>query len=275
MIAFIQKSNRNAFTLRYRKYKNLRYDWGGRIALANKRNKITNYLKYFAFKDTMRRIKFLPKLKQNQIKRTFKLLKYRKPKLFTSDNSKYKIGKKTGRQKDPFLKRRSAIKNLKHTFRFFYGLSFRKKSFRKFMSMKKRQPITALELRIDTILYRCNFFQSISESRRFLSCIRILKKKFINKKINFVCQRIRLKPNSQISTFQMILMTPNLAIKRRSILLNNILSGNKLHNCRYSHFLINFKLLAIIMIRYPLAAKIKYPFCNVPLTKFLGVAKYL
>jgi hypothetical protein len=273
MIAFIQKSNRNAFTLRYRKYKNLRFDWGGRVALANKKNKLTNYLKFFAFKDTMRRIKILPWIKQKQIKRSLKLLKYRKPQLFTSVNTKYNIGKKTGRHKDTFLKRRSAIKNLKHTFRFFYGLSFRKKSFRKFMSMKKRQPITTLELRIDTILYRCNFFQSISEARRFLSTIRLLKKS--KKKINFVCQRIRFKPHSQIAPFQMILMAPHLAVKRRAVLLNQILSGNKLHNCRYSHFLINFKLLAIIMIRYPIATNIKYPFYTIPLTKFLGVAKYL
>ena len=274
MVTFIQTTNRNAFTLRYRKYKNLRYDLWGRMALANKRNKITNYLKYFAIKDTNFRLKFLPRLKQKLIRRAFhshKKRKFNKKRRPFRYKHKSLLGKKTGRQKSPLLKRRSAIKNLKHTFRFFYGLTFRNKSFRKFIKIKKSNPVVSLEKRIDTLLYRSNFFQTIAESRRFLYKVRILKKKGKN----FSCRRNHLRPHTQIAPFEMVLMTPSLTLKRKNVLFNYILSGNKLHNSRYSYFMINFKLLVIMMIRNPLASEIKYPFCNIPLTKFLGVAKYL
>lgn len=209
------------------------------MALANKKNKITNYLKFFAKRDTNFRLKFLPEIKQKQIRRGFYAHKKRtfnrkRRNYYLNPKPQHFIGKKTGRHKDPILKRRSAIKNLKHTFRFFYGLTFRNKSFRKFIKIKKSNPVVSLEKRIDTLLYRCNFFHTIAESRRFLYKIRILKKKGRN----FSCQRNHLRPYTQIAPFEMIMMTPSLTLKRKNVLLNYILSGNKLHNSRYLIFLL-------------------------------------
>lgn len=276
MVVYVQKQNRNSFTLRFKRYKMLRYDLWGRISWANRRNNITHYLKYFAAKDTFSRLKILKKKKRRKLRRFLKLSRKYKPRLYETNKNKFYIGKmsgnRTGRPKEAKLKRRSAVRNLKHTFRFFYGLSFRRKSLRKFFTIKSSQPSVALELRIDTLLYRSNFFQTVAEARKFVNFIRLLKNKKISK---FICLPNKLKANTQILPYQILVMTPTLTLKRKSVLLNYLRATNKIYNCRYSHILINFRLLAVALLRIPNATEIRFPFSNIPLLRFLGVARYL
>jgi len=71
MVSYIQATNRNSFTLRFKKYKRLRKDIWGRLALHNKKNYITALIRTYAERDLHHRIRQLPRRKKFRILRKF------------------------------------------------------------------------------------------------------------------------------------------------------------------------------------------------------------
>jgi len=67
MVTYIQKTNRNSFTLKYKKYKRLRSDLWGHIAYVNKQNAFTTQMKRFAEQDLRNRMRHFPKRKKRQV----------------------------------------------------------------------------------------------------------------------------------------------------------------------------------------------------------------
>jgi hypothetical protein len=275
MVSYIQKTNRNSFTLRFKKYKRLRSDIWGRIAFANKRNDITTLLKYYGDRDLYHRIRPLSRRRKNIVAEYFKNNRRWKP-------FEYSITDKPEPPKGRPFSFRSALKLLRKKFLLFYTLRFKSKSLRKRMRQrsfstryhKTNKGKAYIECRADVLLYRCNLSDSIQESRRLIRKhhVFLLGPKAINDTRFFSTMLIK-KANYQIPVYFLLRLSPAYNIIRKQLLLNYIWSRIKLYAHPPSWILTNYTLMIFLLIQVPVANRVRYIFPG-NLATFLGAALY-
>jgi hypothetical protein len=274
MTTFIQKTNKNSFTLRYKRYKKLGSDLWGRIAFANKKNDLTTHMKNIAEQDLKSRIRFLVKRKKKRIQKQFKL-RY-KPKLFL-----YSVLERPKRLRRNKATRRSKLKSISKKIKTFYNLRLTKRSVRKLINHRKfrrsnSKNVTAsfLETRFDVMLYRLNFISSIYEGRRIIRTKKAFvlgpSKKTSNNKF-FSASTMR-KAYHQIPLFYFVTLNYKLALIRK-IYLKNIIYAWKLVAYPPSYLLASYNTMIGLRLNNPRVQKIRYSFKG-SLAFFIGAALY-
>jgi hypothetical protein len=180
MVTYIQKTNRNSFTLRYKKYKRYRSDLWGRIAFANKNNSFTTQMKKYAYQDLKNLTRTMSKRKRRRVFRTFGLTKgFYEP-------FEYSVTSKPEPKQRKRLSSRSELIMLRKKVSAYYYLRLKRKSLRKLFKRRMLQRLyntplesktihptkfltsayihgstgSTLEARFDVILYRLNLIQS-------------------------------------------------------------------------------------------------------------------
>jgi hypothetical protein len=274
MTTYIQKTNKNSFTLRYKKYKKLGSDLWGRIAFVNKKNDFTTHMKNMAEQDIKNRIRFLSKQKKRRIQKRFRLR--RKAQLF-----QYTVLEKPKRVRRNRITARSKLRVLRKKIKAFYYLRLTQKSIRKLVGHRKfrrsnSKNVTSsfLETRFDVMLYRLNFISSIYEGRRIIKT----KKAFVlgpsTKTSNhkFFSTSTMRKAYHQIPIFYFITLNYKLALHRK-IYLKNIIYAWKLIAYPPSYLLASYKTMIGLRLNNPKVQKIRYPFRG-SLAHFIGAALY-
>jgi ribosomal protein S4 len=271
MVSYIQPTNRNSFTLRFKKYKRLRKDIWGRLALQNKKNYVTALIRTYAERDLRNRIRKLPRRKKFRILRKFKFKRrYHQFRYQLKEKPRVLLGKPY-----PF---RIAMKILGRSLIRFYYLRKKRKSLRKLFSSFRpgRTPDFFLEKRADTLFLRANFVDSILQARQFIKHKQLAYLNSYQKKKNaFISQKTILKPYTQIPIFTFFKLSPFLAFKRKTVLYHALLSRNKFISLPPKWLLVNYRLLIALTIRIANNIKYIYPSAKTS-SHFSGIiAKYL
>jgi ribosomal protein S4 len=296
MVTFIQKTNRNSFTLKYKKYKRLRSDVWGHIAFVNKQNAFTTQMMRFAEQEFKNRIRTYTKRKKKQIYRSFGLTRgFYKP-------FEYSVTTKAGPKQPKKLTLRGATLILRKKIKAFYYLRLRRKSLRKLFKRKlskaclfniptKQSTVTpykfiasdiakgstgaTLESRIDVVLYRLNFISSIYDGRRLIRtkgafvlgpCTR---KRSYRKFFKFFLLR---KNYYKVPLFYFVSLRYDLTLYRKMILLN-LLHAAKLVSYPPSYFMVSYKTMIGLRLTNPPVHRVRYPFYGT-LAFFIGTALY-
>nr|ADZ99058.1 ribosomal protein S4 [Physarum polycephalum] len=272
MITYIQNTNKNSFTLRFKKYKRLRRDVWGRLALRNKKNYVTAVIRTYAQRELMKRIRNLTRRRKRRIRRKFKIRrKVAQFQYAIQEKPKVRLGK-------PY-EFRVDFRFLAKSLRFFYNLRKTKSSLRKLFTpihkpiFRKKIPFF-LEHRADVLFFRANFVDNINQARLFLKTKQLsyLVPKH-RKKNSFVTQKIILKPYTQIPIFTFFKLSPLLAFKRKKTLYHALRSRNKLIANAPKWLYVNYKLMIALFIRNARDIKYYFPYSK-KITSFLGAAKY-
>lgn len=278
MVAYIQNTNRNSFSLRNRKYKNLCRDIWGRITLANKKNKITNILTTFAQRDLRNRIQHLSSEAKKKIYGAIKG-QYRPP-MF-----EYQVKRQTVHRLRKPYKFRMSLRVLGRAFRYFYQFRNTRKSLRKIFAASPvhYKNVTSpsnsykrnfLERRADVLLYRANFAQDIRKARLLIKYKHFHYLIPKQKKIKiFITHKLVTRPYTQIPIFSFFKLTPTLAAKRKTLLHHMLRSGNKLFSLNPKWLYVNYNLMVALLIKNPII--VRYTFVNSKsLATFIGAARY-
>jgi len=274
MTTYIQKTNKNSFTLRYKKYKKLGSDLWGRIAFVNKKNEFTTHMKGLAERDLRKRIRYIGNRKKQAIRTRFGL---RRKRYFFE----YSVIEKPKKFRRTQWTRRSELRNMSKKIRHFYSLRLTRKSLRKLAyrrrfrkSHSKAVTSSFLETRFDVMLYRLNFISSIYEGRRIIRT----KKAFVlgpsNKTSNnkFFSTSTMRKAYHQIPIFYFVTLSYHLALHRK-IYLKNVIYAWKLLAYPPSYLLASYKTMIGLRLNNPSTNKIRYPFKG-SLAYFIGAALY-
>jgi len=272
MVTYIQKTNKNSFTLRFKKYKRLRRDIWGRLALLNKKNYVTAMMRTYAQRELMKRIRNLPKRRKRHIMKKFKIRRKITPFQYAiQEKPRVRLGK-------PY-EFRVSFRFLAKSLQFFYNLRKTKSSLRKLFKhihkpiLKSRIPFF-LEHRADVLFYRSNFVDNVHQARLFM------KNKHLsylipkhNKKNSFVTEKTILKPYTQIPVFTFFKLSPFLAFKRKKTLYHALRSRNKLIGTAPEWIYVNYKLMISLLIRNADNVTYHFPYAK-NISSFLGAAKY-
>jgi ribosomal protein S4 len=272
MVSYIQTTNRNSFTLRYKKYKRLRNDVWGRLALRNKKNNVTALIRLYAQRELNKRIRHLIKSKKRRIRKKLKI-RYKMTQFQYSIQEKPKV--RPGR---PYGYR-VTFKFLLKTLRFFYNLNKTRSSLRKLFSpihrsVSKRYNKMSLERRADVLFYRANFVDTVRQARLFIKKKQLFYLIPNHKKKNaFVTQKIIAKPYTQIPLFAFFKPSPLLAYKRKQTLHHALKSRNKFFAIAPKWILFDYKLMLALLIKNPINVKYHFPYSKT-VTSFVGAARY-
>jgi ribosomal protein S4 len=297
MVSFIQKTNRNSFTLRYKKYKKFRSDIWGNLAFVNKKNALTTQMRKFAEEDLRKRLRQYPNKKKREIFQRFGLNKG----FLRSFEYSVKL-KAQAKRKKP-LTMRGLMMILRKKLNTFYYCRLKRKSLRKLFSKKNikkhrlyNTPIyqtnnasekfltpsltkgsvgSILESRIDVILYRLNFIQSIYEGRSFVKT----KKAFVlapckNSKIyrKFFSFITLKKHYYKVPLFHFVSLRYDLSLLRKVVLIN-LINASKLLAYPPDYLMVNYKTMIGLRHTNPPVNRIRYPFHGT-LAYFIGTAIY-
>jgi len=294
MPTYIQRTNRNSFTLRYKKYKRLRSDIWGRLAFINKNNTFMTQMREYAEGDLRRAIKCRPINKRKVLYRRFQLARK------LDRNFEYSITIKPRAKRNKRLTFRGSLILIRKKFTAFYGLRYKQKSLRKIFAKVGRKHYTSrnrilitstprfiptfpsaglggsmLESRIDVILYRLNFIQYIYEGRRFLRekkafVLGPCKRKSIYRKF---FSFFTLKEHyHKVPLFYFVSLRYDLSLLRK-VLLCNLIYARKLMFYPPKYLLVNYKTMIGLRHVTPRIGQIRYPFPGT-LSRFLGLAVY-
>jgi hypothetical protein len=272
MVSFIQTTNRNSFTLRFKKYKRLRNDVWGRLALRNKKNHVTALIKLYAQRELNSRIRSLPRRKKRRIRRKLKI----RSKI---TQFQYTIQEKPKVKLERPYRSRVSLRFLGKTLRFFYYLNKTKSSLRKLFksvhrSVGKRYSNSFIERRADVLFYRSHFAETIRQARLFIK-----RKQLFSlipnhtKKSQFVSQKIIPKPYTQIPLFTFFKSSPILAYKSKQSVLHALKSGNKLFCIAPNWIFFDYKLMVAILIKNPINVKYHFPYSK-NINTFRGAFRY-
>jgi hypothetical protein len=284
MATFLQRTNPNGFTLKYRKYKQLRSDIWGNLALLNKKNSFFKIMRRYAEIQLRKRIQVFKQKKKRYFKTLFRM---NKPRFRFEYNVKAK--------REPVLKKalnfRSSLRVLRKKLNMFYGFRLRAKPLRKLFSKVNRiipsqsmllknngyvLPVRSkkvdLEARIDVILYRLNFIHSVYEGRRFIrgKLAFILKPSSDSRRFfNYYTAK---KYFHKVPLFHFISLRYDLALLRKYRLINLILAS-KLLSYPPDYLMVDYR--TMIGLRHiPIVInRVRYPFQGT-LAYFIGLAIY-
>lgn len=214
-------------------------DIWGKLAVTKKPLWVLDYL-YEVYQNTFKYRKLLKTTKKG-----FFLSRKRKPFLYkvTSEEKEFRRQKRT-------LKINNYLMRLK--LRRFYG-SLREKKFKRIIketslnsNVMGRSFIYFLESRLDVILYRANFFNSIYSARQY-----------INHKKVYVNGLIVNKPGLKLSVNDIV------TLKNADLFYNNLkqkLQGNKVLVNYPSYLEVNYRLASISLVKLPNVADVPFPF---------------
>jgi hypothetical protein len=274
MVSYIQKTNRNSFTRRFKKYKRLRSDIWGRIALANRNDAISTFLKFYANRDLTYRTRHLGKRKRKALSHAFRNSRNWKPFTFT-------ITEKAEPIKGRDFKYRSSLKILRKKFLLFYNIRLKSKSLRKVMRARSFRSSTQskldkayIECRPDVLLYRCNLSENIQQSRML---IRKGQAFMIGPKApkdnRFFTTTLIKKPYHLIPTFFLFRLSPAYSLIRKTMIRNLIWSRIKFFSLPPTWIMPNHTMMLFLLLQAPSAVRVRYVFKG-RLTTFLGAAIY-
>lgn len=275
MIAYIQQTNRNSFTRRYKKYKLLRCDIWGRIALLNKKNYVTSYLKYHANQDVLSRTQQLTRRRRIQVSQNLGII--HNPNAFY-----YNVAIKATPPKGKMKLHNAMVRLIHKRILLFYSLRFKSKSLRK--RMRTHSTISGyaginrdkayLEGRADVLLYRCNLGDSIRGCRRLIKYghVFMLGPKAPNDTRFFSCQKIK-KSEFQLPIFYMIRLCPAYSLIRKRLIYNYLLARNKFISLPPKWIMPQYGPMLFLLLFLPKVSHVKYLFKGT-LATFLGTALY-
>jgi hypothetical protein len=284
MTVFIQHTNPNGFTPRYRKYKQLRSDIWGYLAYANKKNDFYKIMRRYAEVQLRKRIRVFKTKKKRYFQRLFRMNKPR-----------FRFEYSVKARREPELKKplnfRSSLRVLRKKLVMFYNFRLRGKPLRKLFSKANRfvqrrtifkqgnrylDPVLShkndLEARIDVLLYRLNFIQTVYEGRRFIQgkLAFILKPSTDSGK--FFHYYTAKKYFHKVPLFHFISLRYDLAIILKYKLINMILA-NKLLSYPPDYLMVDYRTMIGLRHIPAIPIRVRYPFQGT-LAYFIGLAMY-
>jgi ribosomal protein S4 len=306
MVQYLQKTNRNSFTLRNRKLRRLRGDIWGRLAIAGKNDAISRYLMRLGHTELRRMSKAFSREAKRRVYRNFGIPGF-------MQTFEYSVKVKAEPKPPQRLKARANYFLIRKRLLAYYSMRLRRKSIRKVFKQKRgpsqkklsfvtryipkynpsnslsgryiyydyvNKPLAiSLESRIDVILHRLNFSDCIYAGRHLIRTKRVFvmgpsrhareSKHKINRKF-FYCTRPK-KHYHKVPLFHFVTLTRDLTL-RRKLYLKHMIYSWKLISYPPDYLMVDYGTMIGLRHRNPGISEIRYPFRGGYLSSFLGAA---